>query len=111
MGGEREDADSPPSLPPAPTFSAGDFGQFPIPETVRVSGFPGGVRDQGWPQESQAGMWKSQGKEERAVEGAPGLRPPSRRPVRRQALAERRCDQPAYMQLPLPLLASPGVTT
>lgn len=120
MGEEREDADtptglmtrvSPPSLPPAPAFSAGDFGQFPIPGTVRVSGFPEGVRDQGWPQESQVGMWKSRGKDERAVEGAPGLRPPSRRPLRRQVLAERRCDQPACVQPARPLLASPGTTT
>ena len=114
-GEEREDADTPTGLmtqvslcsfSPVSVFSAGDFGQFPIPETVRVSGFPEGVGDQGWPQESQVGMWKFRGKEERAVEGAPGLRS-----VRRQALAERRCDQPVCVQPARPLLASPEATT
>lgn len=31
-------------LPSSLSFSVGDFGQFPIPETMRVSGFPEGVK-------------------------------------------------------------------
>lgn len=75
-----------------------------------VSGFSEGVTDQGWPQDSHVGMWKFRGKEERAVEGAPGLR--AQPPV---VLAESpRGARPMLstgVHPARPLLASPRATT